>query len=284
MVIWMKDEYYVYAYLREDGTPYYIGKGKGNRAFSFSRKNIKRPPTNDRIYIPISNLTEQQAFEAEKFFIAKYGRKDNNTGILHNKSDGGEGAAGVIFNEERRKSVSLRTKDRIGINNGIRNRFIKKNTKIPRGWKKGILISDSKKEKISSSSKQRWKNLSEEEKKEWKEKIIFGTKNTPRKPQSREQREETKKRFKNSIYITNGIDNKRIKMEEKIPDGWVKGRITKTPRSKETIEKQRETIKNTLAKKRKNGIPMRNFDLYPPWNKGKKINDVVGNTLEKFLK
>ena len=82
--------YYVYQWLREDGTPYYVGKGKGNRAFA------KRPfaPSKERIEIIKSNLTEQQAFDLEIELIAKYGRKDNGTGILRNKTDGGDGVAG----------------------------------------------------------------------------------------------------------------------------------------------------------------------------------------------
>ena len=92
-----KNYFYVYMYLREDGTPYYVGKGIGNRVYSKNRR-VKPPPKN-RIIIQ-DRLTEEQAFQQEIEHIAFYGRKDNGTGMLRNLTDGGEGASGAIRSDE----------------------------------------------------------------------------------------------------------------------------------------------------------------------------------------
>ena len=98
--------YYTYAYLREDRTPYYIGKGQGNRAYRRSKKRINPPKDKSRIILLKQNLTEEEAFKHEKYMIAVFGRKDLGTGILHNRTDGGEGGSGRVLSEETRRKLS----------------------------------------------------------------------------------------------------------------------------------------------------------------------------------
>ena len=103
--------YYVYAYLRKDDTPYYIGKGKGNRAWN-KQHMVSLPKNNIKIIILEANLTEIGALALERFYIRWYGRKDIGTGILRNLTDGGEGTSGKIVLPETRLKMSESQKGR----------------------------------------------------------------------------------------------------------------------------------------------------------------------------
>ena len=105
--------FYTYAYLREDGTPYYIGKGSGKRAFIKGNHKVSLPPK-EQILLLKQDLTEEEAYTHEKYMIYIFGRKDNKTGILLNRTEGGnKSTSGMTHTEETKKKIGKSNKGKI---------------------------------------------------------------------------------------------------------------------------------------------------------------------------
>lgn len=107
-----ENQFYVYAYLRVDGTPYYIGKGSGERCYRDGGRPCGPPKDRSRISKLVDGLSEQDAFDLEEWMISGLGRKDIETGILHNRSSGGEGNSGRIVSQETIAKMSAAAKNR----------------------------------------------------------------------------------------------------------------------------------------------------------------------------
>ena len=102
--------FYTYAYLREDGTPYYIGKGKGNRWFDKRGKNCIPPKDKSKIIKLKQNLTEEEAYKHEVYMISIFGKKCDGTGVLMNITNGGNAPPKMYGNNSPSKRPEVKAK------------------------------------------------------------------------------------------------------------------------------------------------------------------------------
>lgn len=107
------NDFYVYEYLRSQpsehgsvGSSYYIGKGRGKRAFE-AKHHHAFPKDKSFIRIVARNLSEPDAFQLEMLLIQLHGRIDNGTGSLRNRTDGGDGSSGAILSVGHREKLLL---------------------------------------------------------------------------------------------------------------------------------------------------------------------------------
>lgn len=116
-------EYYIYMYLDLGDVPFYVGKGKGARFYSrlhlhgpnkfLANKIRKVGVDNIKIHFLHRNLTEEEAFQFEIFYIELYGRRDLGTGTLCNLTNGGEGSSGLVHSDETRRKIGRSNKSKI---------------------------------------------------------------------------------------------------------------------------------------------------------------------------
>lgn len=98
--------FYVYLHIRKDtGAPFYVGKGYGNRCIHRDRvnnhwKNIVNKYDFDVILLE-QNLSEDDAFKYEIYWIKRIGRLSDNTGPLVNITSGGDGTSGRTWSGSR---------------------------------------------------------------------------------------------------------------------------------------------------------------------------------------
>lgn len=264
----MKDNiYYVYIYLNplEDYDceykfkSFYVGKGKNkrykdhiNQKFNGSYlkykelKYLKDNGIEPKIIIIKDNLSEEESFKLEKETILKYGRINNNTGILTNLTDGGEGSSGRICKESTKSIISSKNK----------------NKKL---WNKGKTHLDDSRIRYGTSyerNDETIKKCSESAKKRCDDKYV--------------------EKFINRMKSDEIVNKRRNSIIER---GSLKGKnnpIYGTKRCNETVNKIKSTLSKYIYTIYKDGVIIHdNIDVITDWARE---NEVSYSTILKSAK
>lgn len=108
------NNFYVYVHRRlSDNKPFYVGKGKGNRAYSLSGRNDYWKNTAKKhgfsVELVFEEMNEEDAFQCEKDTILEF----KYFGYpLTNLTDGGEGSTGYKVTEKAKKLKSVIMSDK----------------------------------------------------------------------------------------------------------------------------------------------------------------------------
>ncbi|MGA2886131.1 MAG: NUMOD3 domain-containing DNA-binding protein [Halobacteriota archaeon] len=188
-------QFYTYLWLREDGTPYYAGKGSGKRAFQKDRHRQNPPPEERIVVYPAQS--EADALETEIVLIWYYGRKDLGTGILRNMTNGGEGYANP--SADVRNNISMRMKGNtymVGVRRTLETR--EKMGRAQIGNKKCLGRKRTSEEKLCISESHKGKKFTAEHKANLSE--AHKGKNTG------SRSEETRKRISDAVWQWHHIE------------------------------------------------------------------------------
>lgn len=208
-------EYYVYAYLRSDGTPYYIGKGQGKRAWTKAKTEVVKPGKNCTVIVE-SGLTTTGALALERRLIRWYGRIDQGTGILRNRTNGGDGGAGAqpgnTLSEETKKKISLAHMGKSC--RPMSEESKKKLSESMKGKNAGKVRTEE--QKIAQSMQQRGKSrppCSEET----KQKIRKANLGKKRGPMAEEHKQKIAESNKGKTRLPESVDKQRARVKGRKP-------------------------------------------------------------------
>lgn len=263
-----KEIYYVYAHYKP-GTDeiFYVGKGKGGRAYCGDRENnfwkkVVKKNNGFDVKLLLENLKEYEALCMEPMYINAYGRRNQNKGPLVNLTDGGEGVSGMIHSESSKEKNRLahlgntnakgeRTaeqkanigRSKIGNKNMLNKHHTEETKQIIRDKNTGRVASEETKALLSSLLMGNTRALGYKQSQETIQKRIpklIGNKS--RTGQTTTEETKAKQRAAHAIRIKWNKGNKNVNMwisskttheiklrrvGDKVPDGWVVGRLSR---------------------------------------------------------
>ena len=221
-----KDEFYVYSLSDGPYNPFYIGKGKGKRAFDHVgearrgshlpvHKKIRSMGKDPDVKILTSGLSEADAYELEELAILTAGRRCLKNGPLLNLSCGGRGGTSghsIILTPEQdaKKNAALRSPEvRAKISKGVKasdRKLTEKGRLSIQATHRGKILSPETKAKISAAKQGQ---PGHPHTKESKAKISESNRR-------RHVSDETKQKISESVKRTGMTDEQKIKQRKAV--------------------------------------------------------------------